>query len=333
MPKRISVKLGLLLLVTNFIFGMIFPGSNVAERQMGRIADLPDGYVNAVSQSSSVKALPWYLQKIQAEKAWQKTAGGNDVIVAVLDTGIDQNHEDLAGKVIASINFGPSQTVNDVNGHGTLISGIIAASFENMKSATGVAYNSRLLNVKVTGDNGFVTPEAVAEGIVWAADHGANVINLSLTLGKPSEKVEKAVQYAWHKGCVIVAAAGNSGGVKPVYPAAYPNVIAVAATDQNDRMARWSNHGDWVGVSAPGTDIYSTLPGDRYAYKSGTSFAVPLVSGEAALLFVVAEDSNKNGSVNDEVMQAILSDTDARPDGQNAGRINVEKAVQKILNE
>jgi thermitase len=314
------------------ILSIILAGIDNQKSAMGQIADFTDSrHGKTVIESNYAGALPWHLERINAVNSWQVTKGGTNILVAVLDTGIDQNHEDLAGKVIDGVNFSASQTTNDLNGHGTLISGVISASIENLKGATGIAYNSSLLNVKVAGDNGFVDPEAVARGIVWAVDHGAKVINLSLTLGKPSATVEEAVKYAWSKGSIIVAAAGNTASTKPVYPAAYPNVIAVAATDKNDLMTRWSSRGDWVSVSAPGAEIYSTLPGNKYTYKSGTSFATPLVSGEAALLFTVAIDRNGNGVTNDEVKDAILNNTEARTDGRNAGRINVLKALDELL--
>ena len=215
--------------------------------------------------------------------------------------------------------------------HGTLIAGIISAYTEKIRGATPIAFGSSLLNVKVANDNGFVTPEAVAKGIVWAVDRGAGIINLSLTLSKPSADVEQAVQYAWNKGVVIVAAAGNLASTKPVYPAASPNVIGVAATDQNDKLTRWSSRGGWVSVSAPGVDIYSTLPLDRYAYNSGTSYSAALVSGEAALLLAVAVDRNGDGNSAGEVRDAILRSTEMRADGAGAGRIDVTKAVDALI--
>lgn len=301
-----------------------FQGS-VATVAPGRIAD----FVGLDTEPSlpAPRDLPWFLERVNAGEAWEPTAAGAHIIVAVLDTGIDSSHEDLQGKVIASVNFSRSPDVADVNGHGTLIAGIITASIENLKGTTGIAHGSSLLNVKVADDNGFVMPDAVAKGIRWAVDNGADVINLSLTLSQPSAAVEEAVRYAWDKGAVIVAAAGNTAGVEEVYPAATPPVIGVAATDQDDRTARWSNRGGWVSVSAPGTDILSTLPLDRYAVKNGTSYSTALVSGEAALLLAIARDRDGNGRVNDEVRAAILNSTQATADGPGAGRVDVLMAV------
>jgi len=320
-----------LLGVTAIILGIVFSGIS-HQSEAGRIADFQNSRnVKATNVSNNTIALPWHLEKINADDVWKATEGGANIVVAVLDTGIDENHEDLQGKVIESVNFSSSQTTNDVNGHGTAIAGIIAASVGNLKGTMGIAYNSSLLNVKVAGDDGFVNPEAVAKGIIWATNKGAKVINLSLTLNKSDEAVEEAIEYAWSKGAVIIAAAGNTSSNKPTYPAASLNVIGVAATDENDRLPKWSNRGDWVSVSAPGVDIYSTSPNGKYIYKNGTSFAAALVSGEATLLFAVAEDGNGNGITNDEVKEAIMKNTEMRTDVTNAGRIDVQKAVEQLL--
>ena len=295
------------------------------EMKAGRVADF-----RSEDEKVAVTGVPsqWHLQKIMAEQAWKITAGSPNIIVAVLDSGIDIDHEDLSGKVLDSVNFTSSRTVEDVYGHGTLIAGLIAASVDNSMGATGVAYSSSLLNVKVADDAGFTEQVAVARGIMWAADNGADIINLSVVLTRPSQMVEEAVKYARDKGCVIVAAAGNNSGLRPMYPAAYQDVISVAATDQNDRLPRWSNRGDWVTVSAPGVDIYSTLPDDRYAERSGTSFATALVSGEAALLYAIAQDTNCNGFINDEIKDAIQNQTDVMLDVTGKGRVNAQKAAE-----
>jgi len=325
--RRLTTCLILLLVSLAACAALPLQGS-AAGQQQGRIAD----FVGVETEPAALpsQALPWFLERVNAGDAWEPTAAGAHIIVAVLDTGIDESHEDLQGKVIASVNFSRSEGTGDVNGHGTLIAGIITASIENLKGTMGIAHGSSLLNVKVADDNGFVMPDAVVRGIRWAVDNGADVINLSLTLSRPSAAVEEAVRYAWDNGAVIVAAAGNTASMREVYPAATPPVIGVAATDQDDRTARWSNRGGWVSVSAPGTDILSTLPLDRYAVKNGTSYSSALVSGEAALLLVVARDRDGNGRINDEVRAAILNGTEATADGTGAGRVDVLKAVEYL---
>ena len=285
------------------------------------------GYVASIPSQAGSFDEQWGLSAIAAPQAWEITSGGSAVLVAILDTGIDQTHEDLVDKVIANVNFTDSPTADDIYGHGTHIAGIIATAADDA-GITGLAYNSSLMNVKVARDDGSVDPAAVAKGIMWAVDNGANVINISLTITKPSPTLEDALNYAWDKGAVIIAAAGNNFSSTPVYPAAYPNVIAVAATDKDGRLPRWSNRGDWVSLAAPGVDIYSTLPGDDYGYQSGTSQAAALVSGEAALLFTIATDTNGDGNVNDEIRHTIETGCDeVEQDELTRGRINALKAV------
>jgi thermitase len=261
------------------------------------------------------------VSRIEAAQAWQLTTGAEPVIVAILDTGIDEDNQELGGKVIARVNFGNSPTSDDLYGHGTHMAGTIVA----------IAPECQLMNVKVCDDIGRCEASAVAEGIIWAADHGAEVINISLYV-KSSPDLEEAVNYAWSQGCVLVAAAGNEGNSMPAYPAYYTNCLAVAATNENDSLALLSNYGDWVDVAAPGFNIYSTLPGNQYGYKSGTSVAAAHVSGEAALVFSVAEDSNGNGVINDEVRQAIENScSPIGADGVGEGCINAFGAVTEAI--
>jgi thermitase len=273
----------------------------------------------------------WALSQIEAPRLWQITAGNPGIIVAVLDTGIDSSHEDLKGKVAAEVNFTDSPTPQDIKGHGTHIAGIAAASSNNGIGIGGLAPESRLMNVKVADDAGKCRAEVIAEGIVWAVDNGASVINISLELKEPSLELENAVNYAWSRGAVIIAAAGNGGSELPAYPAYYENSLAVAATRQDDTLAPLSNLGDWVDVAAPGFNIYSTLPDDSYGYKSGTSFASAYVSGMAALLFDIATDKNGNGRLNDEVRAAI--ETGSRKVGTRGvgrGRIDAARSLTHI---
>ena len=268
----------------------------------------------AASDGKKVYALPsnifndsyfpeqWALQKMQG---WQTRPGGSEVLVAVLDTGIDRRHEDLAGKVAKSVNFSKSATASDAIGHGTHIAGIIAAIANNGIGIAGLAPNARLLNVKVADDEGIVWASAAAKGIIWAVNKGAKIINMSLAIPTATPALEEAVKYAWSKGVVIIAAAGNTGTSVPTYPASFSNVIAVAATDINDSLWEKSNHGDWVNAYAPGVEIFSTLPGNSYGYKSGTSIATAYATAAAALMFDTVTDANGDGFVNDEVTAAL----------------------------
>ena len=277
----------------------------------------------------------WDMAKVQASSAWDVTTGSASVVVAILDTGVDLSHPDLQGKVVASVNFSDSSTVNDLNGHGTHLAGIVGAATNNSQGMAGLGYNTSVMNVKVLGDNGTGGYSWVAEGVVWAADHGATVINLSLGAQFGSSTLEDAINYAWNKGVVVVAAAGNYASSTLFYPAAYPNVIAVASTDINDHLASSSDYGDWVDVAAPGTNIYSTLPLNDplqpggYGLMGGTSIASPHVAGLAALVFTRVVDSNANGRLNDEVRSCIEQNADdIGVAGIGSGRINALRSVQ-----
>ncbi len=246
----------------------------------------------------------WALDKINVFQLWQMAPVTEAVPVAILDTGIDPDHQDLNGLIIGEANFTDSSSPADSYGHGTHVAGIIAAKSDGT-GIVGVAPGCRLLNVKVADDMGRCQASALAEGIIWAVNNGASVINISIEIKEPSPQLEEAVNYAWNRGTVIIAAAGNNGNQSPVYPAYYKNCVAVAAINQDDNLAPLSNYGDWVDVAAPGSDIYSTLPDNGYGYKTGTSFATACVSGMAALLFNVVTDANGDGRLNDEVRAVI----------------------------
>lgn len=239
----------------------------------------------------------WGMFKIQAANAssasaWDVTTGSPGVKIAILDTGIDQNHPDISNKIVANQNFTTSSTVDDFFGHGTHTAGIAAAVTNNSNGVAGVGYNSSLMNVKVLDDTGSGYYSWVANGITWATDNGAKVISMSLGGSSGSQVLQDAVNYAVANGVVVVAAAGNNGNSARSYPAYYSGAIAVAATDSNDNRASWSSYGSWVDVAAPGVDIYSTLPthsnqmgGVNYGSLSGTSMATPHVAGLAALVW------------------------------------------------
>ena len=269
----------------------------------------------------------WGLTTVDAPDAWQITHGNANISIAILDTGIDVSHPDLATKVLSSISFTTSSTSNDMYGHGTHVAGIAGACNNNGIGVAGIGYNSSLMNVKVLADDGSGFYSWIANGIIWAADHGAKVINLSLGGSSASSTLENAVNYAWSKGVVVVAAAGNSGNANPFYPAYCINAIAVGATDANDTMPYWSNRGSWVDVAAPGDSIYSTILDSQYGYKSGTSMASPHVAGLAGLVLSVASDTNGDGKLNDEVRSRIESTCDNVGVDVAFGRINAYQAV------
>jgi thermitase len=288
-----------------------------------------DGIVRALSFTPNDPMLPdqWGLAKVEATLAWGVTRGSSAIRIAILDTGIDAGHGDINPKVVASRNFTTSPTVNDRNGHGTHVAGIAAAVTNNARGVAGLGFDSVLMNGKVLGDNGSGQWSWVASGIIWAADNGARVINLSLGGTSHSATVEDAVNYAWGRGVVVVAAAGNNNSSTLVYPAAYANVIAVGATDRNDARATFSSFGTWVDVAAPGVDILSTYPRsgrtDRYAWMSGTSMSAPFVAGLAGLVWTTAWGTS-NTAVRDRIQATVDPITTDQPIG---GRINAARAV------
>jgi thermitase len=265
------------------------------------------------------------LQTTQTNLAWDIAQGNSTQEIAVLDTGVDYTHPDLDGKTIKGYDFVDNDNAPmDANGHGTHVAGIAAAETNNATGIAGTAPNTKILAVRVLDANGSGTLEDVADGIRYAADSGAEVINMSLGCDCHTVALEDAVNYAWNKGVVIVAAAGNDNTSATFEPASYTNVIAVGAVNNKDRKASFSNYGTWVDVVAPGVDIASTYPGNQYVYMSGTSMASPFVAGLAALL-------KGQGRTNVQVRQAIeLTADPVRGTGKNSryGRINSNDAVR-----
>ncbi|SFS89333.1 thermitase [Marininema halotolerans] len=263
-------------------------------------------------------------QKMDVPAAWDVTIGKKDVIVAVVDTGVQLDHPDLKGQIIQGYDYVDNDNdATDEQGHGTHVSGTIAASTDNNVGVAGVAPKVQVMAVRVLDENGSGTNSAVANGMTYAADHGAKVISLSLGGTSPSKAVEDAVNYAWNKGAVVVCAAGNAGTTSPNYPAYYEKAIAVAATDDQDKKASFSTYGSWVDVAAPGVNIISTVLGNGYAKYSGTSMATPHASGVAALLA-------SQGRSNSEIRSAMESTADKIPGTGTYwthGRLNAAKAV------
>ena len=230
----------------------------------------------------------WGLTKIQAPGAWDITHGASNIDIAIIDTGVNNGHPDLAAKIVASRNCTissscPAVTTTDPDGHGTHVAGIASALTNNSLGVAESSWVGRIMSVKALDDFGSGYYSWIANAIYWAADNGAEVINMSLGGSSSSDTLRAAVDYAWNHGVVVVAAAGNSGRNRASYPAYYSNAIAVAATDAADKKASFSNYGSWVDVAAPGVTILSTYQ-SGYDYLSGTSMSTPFVSGLAALL-------------------------------------------------
>jgi thermitase len=293
-------RIVILLLVVLGLFQFLGPSSVLAAA--GEEGDQTGTIATAITNDTYVDK-QWALQRVQGLVV--EPTETKEILVAVLDTGIDQQHEDLAGKVAESVNFTDTKTASDRLGHGTHVAGIIAATVNNEIGIAGAAPNARLLNVKIADDKGMVWASATAKGIIWAVDNGAKIINMSLAIPAATPALEEAVDYAWSKGVVVIAAAGNTGTSVPTYPASCSHVIAVAATDINGALWDRSNHGDWVSAYAPGVEIYSALPGNSYGYKSGTSMATAYVTAVAALTYATVTDVNGDGRLNDEVADVL----------------------------
>jgi serine protease len=233
-----------------------------------------------------------YLSIIRVPQAWDISKSAGSQTVAVLDTGVDAGHPDLKGRTYSGYNFiHPGWSTNDDNGHGTMVSGIIAANTNNSTGVAGVAWNAKVLPVKVLDSSGSGSDTTVVKGINWAASHGARVINMSLSGPGDNAVLHDAVKNAVAKGIVVVAAAGNDSNDVFQYPAAYPEAIAVGASDSNGAVTSFSTYGSWVDIAAPGWGITSTLPRALtkpgfapYTSGDGTSFSAPMVAGVAALM-------------------------------------------------
>ncbi len=278
-------------------------------------------------QSTSLKAL-------KLPSAWTLSHGSH-ITIAVVDSGVAVGHPDLAGKVVDKSYNAPlrsdSASVTDSIGHGTAVASMAAASTNNNKGVAGTGWNAKILAVKVANSQEKITNADLADGIDWAATHGADVINLSLGSGVNDLAVKEAVARAVAADIVVVAAAGNSGGTSKFYPAALPGVLAVGATTASGgSRANFSQHGDWVDVGAPGVHIlganhnYSTE--SDYVSGDGTSFASPLVAGIAALVRASRPDLDQAG-----VRKALTATAGSKDFGFHAGLVNAYAALGYTL--
>ena len=303
----------------------------------------------------------WNMRQIRAPEAWDVATGAADVIVAILDSGIDGSHPELAGRVVPGRNVRErsSDTRDDI-GHGTHVAGIIGAMGNNGAGVAGLSWGARLMPIKITDRYGDASIVAAADGIRWAVENGARVINLSLGGLDDSQTVRRAVLDARSRGALLVAAAGNCGELisyrdegcdalnAPFYPAALGEVIAVGALGANDELAPYSNSGEYVRLTAPGgvggstrnnpldyvlstwpPGLGSAIDQPGYNYEVGTSMAAPHVSCTAALVW------STNPSLSRDQVEAILLETadDLGPPGRDDrygyGRVNAERAVRR----
>ncbi|MDE2292216.1 MAG: S8 family peptidase, partial [Elusimicrobia bacterium] len=276
----------------------------------------------APAAAPRAQALPWGIQRVNAPGAWPVTRGAG-VKVAVVDTGIDFDHPDL--KVAGGANMiDPSKSFKDDNGHGTHVSGTIAG--QGKDDVWGVAPDVSLYGVKVLDANGSGTFADVIAGIQWTAQNHMDVANFSLGASQGTQALADAVKAATDAGVTIVAAAGNSGAAVG-YPGAYPQCIAVAASDSSDAVADFSSRGPQVAVLAPGVNVYSTYMGGGYQSLDGTSMATPHVTGLTALA-IAARGVHGQAAVRKALQAAATPVPNASADEQGAGIVDAAKLVR-----
>ncbi|MCW5315775.1 S8 family serine peptidase [Nostoc sp. KVJ3] len=301
-------------------YGLINAAAAVAKAtNQNTFADVPDLGGNN-----------WGADLVKAPEVWAQGYTGKGVVVAVLDTGVDYNHEDLKNNIwtntkeipgngidddgngyvddVSGWNFADkNNNILDKNGHGTHVSGTIAGENNNY-GVTGIAYDAKIMPVKVLNDSGSGSYSSISKGIRYAVNNGANVINLSLGGTSSNRTLESAINYASSKGVIVVMAAGNDGDSSPGYPARYASKsgIAVGAVDRNNNMPDFSNRSGTNEISyvtAPGVKVYSSVPNNQYATYSGTSMATPHVAGVVALML------SANHNLTDAQVRQIVTET------------------------
>lgn len=266
----------------------------------------------------------WSLASVAAPDAWSTTTGSSNVTIAILDTGVDGTHEDLISQMVPGWNiYNNNSDTHDVHGHGTAIAGTAAASGNNGVGIASVCWGCRIMPVRISDNYGLASYSDIASGLVWAADHGARVANISYNV-TDSSTVSRSASYFQKKSGVVTVASGNSGIFDSTSD--NPYVLTVGATDSTDTIYSWSNTGNNLDLVAPGF-VYSTMVGGGYTVAQGTSAAAPLVAGAAGLLFSL------NPSLTPTQVQDILREsaddmgTAGRDLSYGYGRLNVAKAL------
>lgn len=268
---------------------------------------LPHTRENLNGLYGSMQFYPWPIKKFNVEKVWD-VAMGENVVVAVLDSGCDSSHEDIKDNLVKGWNtINNNSDTNDDNGHGTHVAGTIGA-VNNILGVVGVAPKVKIMPVKVLNAEGMGSNVDVARGIIWACDNGADILTMSLGSEYPSKPIEDALKYAKTKNVVIFCAAGNSGNnIDIQYPAKYEQTISIGAIDKNLKICEFSCTGDSLDFVAPGQDIPSCVPNNSYAIMSGTSMATPYAVGCAALLLSSIRQKNPGKKISKNEYIDILS--------------------------
>jgi thermitase len=276
------------------------------------------------------------LPAIHALQGWDMATGSSTVTIAILDTGVDLTHPDLAGKIVAGYDFvNNDRSPQDDYGHGTHVAGIAAALTNNATGVAGVSWGARIMPLKILDSTGSGDMLDAADAIVWATEHGAQVINMSFGTIKILDctytPMQAAIDYAHAHNVVIVAASGNAGKENILFPACAPNVIAVGATDNSNNITNFSNYGSALDLVAPGDRIYSTFLGGGVGIMSGTSMTAPFVAGLAAILRGLPGGETANAV--EQAMECTALDLgEAGKDiHYGYGLIQMDAAIQQIL--
>jgi subtilisin family serine protease len=265
----------------------------------------PAAEAAATAPNDPLWSSSWSLSKVNTQAAWKLTNGSPDVVVAVLDTGVDLRHPDLQGAFVPGYDFvNRDDDPSDDHGHGTMVAGVIAARANNGLGGAGTCARCSVMPVKVIAGNGSGNASDVALGIAWAVDHGARVVNLSFVLSGPDGGVAEAIAYARARGVIVVAAAGNAGTSELTFPAGVPGVLSVTGTDGSDARYGWANYGSWVRVAAPGCS-QATAPGGGYGDFCGTSSAAAFVSGLAGLVLSLSGGASPDAVAGELAAHAV----------------------------
>lgn len=267
---------------------------------------------------------PWFLLKISAPDAWTITTGSSNIIIAILDTGVEATHEDLVAKLVPGRNiYNNNDDTSDIYGHGTPVAGVAAAASNNGLGVASVAWNCRIMPIRVSDNTGAASASDIASGLTWAADHGARVANVSYYV-TGSKTVSSGAKYFQSKGGVVTAASGNYGNFETAQDDPY--ILTIGATDPQDNLYSYSSYGNNLDLVAPGNNT-TTLRGGLYGAGGGTSFAAPVVAGVAALIFSV------NPALTPAQVETILKQNadDLGDPGWDvrfgSGRVNAARAV------
>jgi subtilisin family serine protease len=278
-----------------------------------------------IQQTPNDPAWPqeWSMTQVRAPQAWRLSAS-HAVVVAVVDSGVDASQPDLQGAIVSGYNaIDGSANTADAFGHGTMVAGVIAARVGNGIGVAGTCSACSIMPIKVLDSSGAGTAASMADGIRWATDHGANIINLSLVLSGDDPSVGAAIAYAHDHGVLVVAAAGNASNDSQTFPASYPDVLSVAATDSGDRAYSWTTFGPWVAVAAPGCSM-STAMGGKFAEFCGTSAAAPLVAGLVGLAMSTGRATAADAGA------ALRRTAHPLPGVVNAGRVDALDLLQQF---